>query len=102
MLGKLERIPLGAGRSFRVLRWSDNLGKVESLLDTGQAERITGLGQHWHYHVEMELTAFTAGEGTFFVGDHIGPFAAGEVVLLGENLPHYWHARGSCAGLSVQ
>jgi AraC-like DNA-binding protein len=102
MLGKLERIPLGAGRSFRVLRWSDNLGKVESLLDAGQAERITGLGQHWHYHVEMELTAFTAGEGTFFVGDHIGPFAAGEVVLLGENLPHYWHARGSCAGLSVQ
>jgi AraC-like DNA-binding protein len=50
----------------------------------------------------MEATVFTAGEGMFFVGDHIGHFAAGEVVLLGENLPHYWHTRGSCAGLSVQ
>jgi AraC-like DNA-binding protein len=102
VLGKLERITLAAGRSFRVLRWSDNLGKVESLLDADHAERVTGQGQHWHYHVEMELTTFTAGQGTFFVGDHIGPFAAGEVVLLGENLPHYWHTRGSCAGFSVQ
>lgn len=102
MPGKLERITLTAGRSFRVLRWSENLGTVESVLDAGHTERISGQGQHWHYHAEMELTAFTAGEGTFFVGDHIGPFAAGEVVLLGENLPHYWHARGSCAGFSVQ
>ena len=102
MTGKLERITLAAGRSFRVLRWSNNLGKVESLLDASHAELITGQGQHWHYHIEMELTSFTAGEGTFFVGDHIGPFVAGEVVLLGENLPHYWHARGSCAGFSVQ
>ena len=102
MLGNLERITLPAGRSFRVLRWSDNLGKVESLLDASHTEHITGEGQHWHYHIEMELTAFTAGEGTFFVGDHIGPFTAGEVVLLGENLPHYWHTSRSCAGFSVQ
>ncbi len=102
MLGNLERITLAAGRSFRVLRWSENLGKVESLLDDRHAERVAGQGQHWHYHVEMELTAFTGGEGTFFVGDHIGPFASGEAVLLGENLPHYWHTRGSCSGFSVQ
>jgi AraC-like DNA-binding protein len=102
VLGKLERISLTPGRSFRVLRWSDNPGNVESLLDASHAERVTGQGQHWHYHVEMELTTFTAGQGTFFVGDHFGPFVAGEVVLLGESLPHYWHTRGSCAGLSVQ
>jgi AraC-like DNA-binding protein len=102
MLGNLERITLPAGRSFRVLRWLDNLGKVESLLDASRTEHITGQGQHWHYHIEMELTAFTAGEGTFFVGDHIGPFCAGEVVLLGENLPHYWHTTRSCSGFSVQ
>jgi AraC-like DNA-binding protein len=102
VLGKLERIPLTPGRSFRVLRWSENLGKVESLLDARHAERISGEGNHWHYHVEMEATAFTSGDGMFFVGDHIGHFAAGEVVLLGENLPHYWHTRGSCAGFSVQ
>ena len=102
MLGKLERITPAAGRSFRVLRWSDNLRDVESLLDASHTERITGKGAHWHHHVEMELTVFTAGGGVFFAGDHIGPFIAGEAVLLGENLPHHWHARGPCAGFSVQ
>ncbi len=102
MLGTLERIPLPPGRSFRVLRWTDNLGKVDSLLDARRSERITGAGGRWHYHAEMELTAFTAGGGTFFVGDHIGHFNVGEVVLFGENIPHYWHTRGSCAGFSVQ
>ncbi len=72
------------------------------MLDATHAEPITGKGSGCHHHAEMELTTFTAGEGVFFVGDHIGPFAAGEVVLLGENLPHYWHARGPCAGFSVQ
>ncbi len=102
MQGHLERITPVAGRSFRVLHWSDNLREVESLLDANRAERITGKGAHWHYHVEMELTTFTRGEGVFFAGDHLGPFAAGEVVLLGENLPHHWHTRGPSAGFSVQ
>ena len=102
MLGSLERIAPATGCSFRVLRWSDNLLEVDSLLDAGHAERITGAGDRWHSHIEMELTAFTKGEGAFFVGDHIGPFGTGEVVLLGENLPHHWSVRGHCAGLSVQ
>jgi len=102
MLGNLEQITPAAGRSFRVLHWSDNLREVESLLDANHAERITGKGAHWHYHVEMELTTFTTGAGVFFAGDHIGPFDAGEVVLLGENLPHHWHMRGPSAGFSVQ
>ncbi len=102
MLGKLERITPAAGRSFRVLHWSNNLRDVESLLDAHHTERIPGKGAHSHHHVEMELTTFTSGQGVFFVGDHIGPFAAGEVVLLGEHLPHHWHARGPSSGFSVQ
>jgi len=85
-----------------VLRWSGNLRDVELLLDANHAEPIAGKGAHWHHHAEMEFTVFTAGEGVFFAGDHIGPFDKGEVVLLGENLPHHWYAHGPCAGFSVQ
>lgn len=93
---------MAAGGSFRLLRWSDNLREVESVLDASHATLATGLGDRWHYHVEMELTVFTQGEGAVFAGDHIGPLVPGEVFLLGENLPHHWNVRGTCAGFSVQ
>lgn len=97
-----EQIQIPSGHSFRVLRWSRSLREVECVLGPGKAERIVGEGTHWHFHVEMELTLFTAGEGTRFVGDHIGAFAPGDLVLLGERLPHYWYTRGSSSGISIQ
>ena len=33
---------------------------------------------------------FKKGEGTQFIGDNIKRFKAGDVVLVGANLPHYW------------
>ena len=44
----------------------------------------------WHFHPEYELHLVTATEGHRYVGDHIGPFGAGDLVLVGPNLPHNW------------
>lgn len=97
-----EQIRLPGGHSFRVLRWEGNLREVDILTAPGQSIRVKGEGTRWHYHPEMELTWFQSGGGTRFTGDHIAPFEAGDLVLLGENLPHHWQTRGASSGISVQ
>ncbi len=44
----------------------------------------------WHCHDEYELHLIVATSGKAFVGDWIGPFQPGHVVLCGPRLPHNW------------
>ncbi len=44
----------------------------------------------WHFHDEYELHLITATAGKAFVGDWIGPFQPGHLVLCGPRLPHNW------------
>jgi AraC-like DNA-binding protein len=44
----------------------------------------------WHCHDEYELHLITATAGKVFVGDWIGPFQPGQLVLTGPRLPHNW------------
>jgi AraC-like DNA-binding protein len=44
----------------------------------------------WHYHDEYELHLIVATSGKAFVGDWIGPFQPGHLVLCGPRLPHNW------------
>jgi AraC-like DNA-binding protein len=73
MRAHFEKRSLAADRYFAVRR-------------AGEAE----LAFEWHHHDEVELTLVLAGRGRRFVGDHIGAFAAGDLVLLGPNLAHAW------------
>jgi len=53
-------------------------------------EIIANVNNSWHHHKEIELICFHKGSGTQFIGDHIQRFSAGDVVLIGSDLPHYW------------
>ena len=44
----------------------------------------------WHFHPEYEIHLIVATSGRAFVGDHIGTFAPGNLVMTGPNLPHNW------------
>jgi AraC-like DNA-binding protein len=49
----------------------------------------TGLYTYlWHNHAELELILITDGTGSIFVGDRVLPYAAGDLFLLGAQLPH--------------
>ncbi len=70
--------------------------RIEKLLPPSTASfiyrvrREPSFGVYWHYHPEYQLTLVLRGQGKRFVGDDISPFAAGDLVLTGPNLPHMW------------
>jgi len=69
----LELVQVGDDQSFKV--WSH-----------GYPYRTV----RWHFHPEYELHLVTATAGDRYVGDHIGRFCVGDLVLVGPNLPHNW------------
>jgi AraC-like DNA-binding protein len=44
----------------------------------------------WHYHDEYELHLIVETSGKAFIGDYIGFFQPGHLVLTGPKLPHNW------------
>ena len=47
----------------------------------------------WHHHPEFELTLTLNSRGERFIGDHVGSYEPGDLVLVGPNLPHSWASR---------
>ncbi|MDR2232541.1 MAG: AraC family transcriptional regulator [Tannerella sp.] len=48
----------------------------------------------WHYHPEIEILRVEESTGTCYIGDSIKAFTAGDVCLIGEDLPHWWKSDG--------
>lgn len=44
----------------------------------------------FHFHPEIELALVISGNGSRLVGNHIGDYTAGDLVLVGCNVPHCW------------
>lgn len=44
----------------------------------------------WHYHPEYEIHLVNATSGTFYIGDHVGSFQPGQLIMTGPNLPQNW------------
>jgi AraC-like DNA-binding protein len=69
----LEVVAIGSGESFKA--W-----------EHGYPYRTV----RWHFHPEYEIHHVVATTGQYFIGDFIGDFEPGNLVLTGPNLPHNW------------
>ncbi len=64
--------------------------KNETYSFSARQDKIPNINCSWHCHPELELIYFHRGKGTQFIGDKVGKFEGGNIVLLGSNLPHFW------------
>lgn len=54
----------------------------------------------WHFHPQHELTYIEESVGTKFIGDYVGSYEPGELVLVRSNLPHCWKNQVQLEGQS--
>ncbi|MFK7980613.1 MAG: AraC family transcriptional regulator [Saprospiraceae bacterium] len=53
-----------------------------------QIDEATTFYQQLHYHPEFQITAIVKGAGVFYAGNNVSTFEAGEILLIGSNVPH--------------
>jgi AraC-like DNA-binding protein len=76
-----EKIVLEAGSSFAILD-----------------KRAAKFDGRFHFHPEFEITLIESSLGRRIVGDSIESFSPGDLVLLGENLPHQYVSDSATPG----
>lgn len=55
----------------------------------------------YHFHPEFELTLIVQGNGKRYTGSYMNDYTAGDLVLLGSNLPHCWKTDVTASKKSV-
>ncbi len=71
---------------------------------TAKAVKADSFGFNWHYNACFELTLILSGSGRRYVGDDISEFCAGDLVMIGPNVPHTWVSfdnRQACEAIVV-
>ena len=81
--------PTGGAAGSVTARFEEVVPAADASFNVFSYDRPT-FERGWHYHPEAELTLIEEGSGRRFVGDHIGHFEPGDLVLLGPNVPHAW------------
>ncbi|CAL1521550.1 AraC family transcriptional regulator [Chitinophaga sp. MM2321] len=71
MKARLHKLPLKSDASFLYEKWECDY-----------------FDKPWHFHEEYELTLIEESIGTKFIGDKVGRFESGELMLIGSNIPH--------------
>lgn len=67
-----------------------SLFKIETKTFSIRHDIIPAFKGVWHYHPQVELHYVIKGEGVRFIADNVSNFSTGELVFLGENVPHCW------------
>lgn len=75
-----------AGRNNPEFEVSDTQSGAIRYLEHGYPSPLV----RWHYHNAYELHYIVASSGKVFVGDYIGEFHPGSLILTGPRLPHNW------------
>ncbi|MCV2403932.1 AraC family transcriptional regulator [Marinomonas sp. C2222] len=56
----------------------------------------------WHAHNDYELHFIVATSGKVFVGDYIGNYSPGQLILTGPRLPHNWICQNDQEGVEIR
>lgn len=76
MKPSFHKVPVKSGNSFSIRR--DLKPHFECI---------------WHFHPELELHYIIKGAGVQFIGDNVSNFSDGDLIFLGQNLPHTWRCK---------
>jgi AraC-like DNA-binding protein len=73
-----------------------------------QVDQLPYFFDRLHQHNELQITLIERGSGTLVAGDYVGRFGAGDVFVVGKQLPHvfrcddtFYHTQEGVLGISV-